>query len=314
MLKTILVPLDGSELADRALDYATALAIRSGARLQLVRSVEVSMLADVDPDVIMARATGRVERYLMDVASDLRQRGYACDIAVPVGYAAPAVLLEATLSRADLIVMASHGRTGPQRWLFGSVAEGIVGSSRVPVLVDRAGHPGRRERLLTAHPRLLVALDGSPFAEAALPAAAQLAVDISAELELVRVVERPRDVTTDRDGFVVAYVDERERTLRERGGQYLERLRQYVAERWPRLTVHTSVRQGDPAAELAAAAAFADAALIVMATHGRTGLERSVVGSVAGRVLERGTAPVVFVRPISDQLVAKPAAVAARST
>jgi nucleotide-binding universal stress UspA family protein len=145
-----------------------------------------------------------------------------------------------------------------------------------------------------------VPLDGSSFAEASIEPAAQLAVDLGGELELVRVAERPQDVDTDRDGFVVGYVDQLEYSLRRRSLDYLDAVRRRLADRWPELTVHTSFRFGEPQSEIPAAAADGRAALIVMATHGLTGLRRSVVGSVSGRVLEHSGVPLVLVHTRSE--------------
>jgi nucleotide-binding universal stress UspA family protein len=301
MLRTILVPLDGSELAARALTCATALSRRMGARLLLVRTVEVGDLADVDVSGSNARAIGSAERYLMDLASDIRALGFACDIAVPTGRAAEGVLLEAQRGHADLIVLTSHGRTGPGRWLFGSVAEAIVAETEVPVLVERAGKDGAPDFFLSTNPRLLVPLDGSPFAEASVEPAAQLAIDLAGELELVHVAERPADVAADRDGNIVGYVDQLEDSLRTRSLDYLDAVRRRLADQWPPLTVHTSFRFGEPQAQLSAAAADSHAALIVMATHGLTGLRRSMVGSVAGRVLEHSSVPVVLVHSAAER-------------
>jgi nucleotide-binding universal stress UspA family protein len=78
---------------------------------------------------------------------------------------------------------------------------------------------------------------------------------------------------------------------------YLESAARQLSERWPSLSVDVQVRLGDPAAAIDQTVATTGAALVVMATHGRTGLRRSIMGSIAGQVLERGTVPLVLVRP-----------------
>jgi nucleotide-binding universal stress UspA family protein len=198
-----------------------------------------------------------------------------------------------------MIVLTSHGRTGPGRWLFGSVTEEIVAGSEVPVLVERAEQAARAARpglRLTPRPRLLVPLDGSTFAEGVLPRAAQLASDLGGALDLVRVAKRPRDVVDSADGSVVGYVDQLQEALRTRSLAYPGGIRQRLLERWPELPVQIGVRLGEPAPEITAAALADYAALIVMATHGLTGLRRSVVGSVAGRLLQQDQVPLVLVQ------------------
>jgi nucleotide-binding universal stress UspA family protein len=293
MLRSILVPLDGSPLAERALAYATALSIPTGARLVLVRTAA----AGPDADVPWTASTAAAKRYLMDIARDLKQRGFACELAAPSGRPAECVLAEEHTHRADLIVMSTHGRTGPGRWLFGSVAEAVVASSPVPVLVERAWQPVRREPLLSESPGILVPLDGSPFAESALEPAAALAEDLGAALILLRVEDRPSDVLSDEYGRPVAYLDRQENWARTRATNYLDTAANHMAEHWPGVAVRSDVRLGDPATAIAEAAASASAALVFMATHGRTGVRRAIMGSVAGQVLERSGVPLVLIRP-----------------
>jgi nucleotide-binding universal stress UspA family protein len=296
MLRSILVPLDGSELAERALAYATALSIPTGARLILVRAVRAHTLPGTDQRSAQADAVRAAEEYLFDVAVGLIGRGFQCECATPYGNAAKWIVEDAGLRHADLIVMTTHGRTGPGRWLLGSVAESVVANASVPVLVERAWRPIRREPLLMEQPRLLVPLDGSAFAEAALEPAAALAIDLGARLVLLRVESKPVDVLKDSTGRVLAYVDQLLEQASSVATDYLQGLAERVANQWPGVTVQTEVVFGEPSAAIAEAARDPGAALIVMATHGRTGAPRAVMGSVAGRVLEQGNVPLVLVR------------------
>ena len=296
MLRSILVPLDGSNLAERALAYATALSVPTAASLVLVRAVAANTLADIDDSVARAHGLATAKQYLSEQAAKLRDRGRACEIATPLGSPAGCILSEAKRG-VDLIVMSTHGRTGPIRWLLGSVAESVVARSPVPVLLDRAWHPVRREPLLSQRPRLLVPLDGSRFAETAVDTAAGLAEDIGAELILLRVELASTDVVHDEFGRVITYLDELDERARVLASDYLESAARQLAERWPSLSVDVQVRLGDPAAAIDQTVATTGAALVVMATHGRTGLRRSIMGSIAGKVLERGSAPLVLVRP-----------------
>ncbi|HLZ26827.1 MAG TPA: universal stress protein [Chloroflexota bacterium] len=285
MLRTILVPLDGSRLAERALEYATAIAVPTAARLILMRTVAET------------EARHAAERYLNDTAFGLRQRGFDCDTATPVGSAADWIVAEAESREVDLVAMSTHGRTGPGRWLFGSIAESVVASCQVPVLVGRAWQPIRRAPLLTQRPTLLVPLDGSAFAESALWPACRLADDLGGELVLLRVEARATDVLRDEFGRTIAYLDQQDKQARELAADYLNRAANGVRTQWPGLPVHTDTRLGTPAACIAEAAISTQAAMVFMATHGRTGLQRTVMGSVAGQVLEHGTTPLVLLRP-----------------
>jgi nucleotide-binding universal stress UspA family protein len=248
---SILVPLDGSELAERVLAYATALSIPSAAPVLLVRAVRTHSLPGTDEPAAQARALAEAETYLADVAASLRARGFECEWRTVYRNPAESIVSEAQLHHVRLIAMTTHGRTGPGRWLLGSVAEGVVSQSPVPVLVERAWHPIRREPLLTDAPRLLVPLDGSPFSESAVEPAARLADDIGAELTLLRVDAQPTHVVTDELGKVLAYVDELEQQARSAATDYLVAIAERVGQGWPGLTVTTDVRFGEPAETIA---------------------------------------------------------------
>jgi nucleotide-binding universal stress UspA family protein len=161
--------------------------------------------------------------------------------------------------------------------VLGSVAEGLVKCSRRPVLLQRAWDPGRRALLLADQPLVLVTVDGSRFSEAALPAACTLADDLGATIMLVRVMPGRHDAGVP---------------------EHLEALAARLRAEWPNVTIATHLDYGDPAVAIVAATEDIGAALVVMATHGRTGLERVTLGSVADGVLRRGRAPLVLVHPL----------------
>jgi nucleotide-binding universal stress UspA family protein len=286
MLNKILVPLDGSELAERGLTYATALAGATGAHVLLVRVAFSHTLAGVDPRERQAGAVREAEVYLQQIAAQLRERGFVCETVARYGHAAECITESARTRNADLIVMATHGRTGPGRWVLGSVAEAVVASSMVPVLVQRAWQPLFGEALLNHTPKLIVPLDGSGFAEAALEPAAHLAEQLGARLILVRVGDTPSAVREALD--------------------YFPSVQAHVAEHHPGVSIATDVRVGEPCVGIEEAVAYHEAALVVMATHGRGGPMRSILGSVAGKLLQVCDVPVVLIRPApveADQLV-----------
>jgi nucleotide-binding universal stress UspA family protein len=236
--------------------------------------------------------------YLEKTAADLRDRGFSVDTAELSGEHVAAVISQAAREfPADLIVMTTHGRTGPTRWVLGSVAEALVACSPAPILLQRAWDPGRRAVLLGDQPTLLVPVDGSRFSEAVLPAALALADDLGAEILLVRVDPRSHDVLrADED------------VPNSPGKQEYHpvvAIREYLEELAARLRgdsavpISYRVECGDPATAIMATAEDTHAALVVMATHGRTGFQRMVLGSVADAVLQHGRAPPVLVHPTS---------------
>src|SRR5579864_5951390 len=172
MFKNILVPLDGSPLAEAALPYATALAARTGARLTLMRAAQyASLLGDVA--VEQHRSVEAAEEYLDRQVERLAADGYAVQAAVPFGGStATWIIEEADVRHADLVIMATHDRVGADRWVHGSVAETVVHRSITPVMVVRGGVVEQlAKRFADKDPVLIVPLDGSELAEAALPVA-----------------------------------------------------------------------------------------------------------------------------------------------
>jgi nucleotide-binding universal stress UspA family protein len=294
MLTNILVPLDGSPASEAALPFAEDLARRAAATLTLVRAVVGRRLA-YDP-VGQQRAVNNAEDYLVSLAGNLEASGLNVQIGVPFG-SSPAswILEEIELHHADLVVMATHDRVGPDRWLHGSVAETVVSGTSTPVLLVREvdGQPPV-PRFDDQEPVLVVPLDGSELAEAALPIARELSRLIGARVVVVGVIP-PVGHLIAVEGGVAPYTDSAHISTEIDAQAYLEAsLGRLGADP---VGTETLVRSGEPAVEIAAIAAEYRAAAIVMATHGRTGVVRALLGSVAGGVLHRSPAPVLLIHP-----------------
>jgi nucleotide-binding universal stress UspA family protein len=158
----------------------------------------------------------------------VRERGFTCQTVVPYGHAAECIVEQARIRDADLIVMATHGCTGPGRWIFGSVAESVVAGSPVPVLVQRAWQPVFGDPMWNDQPEVVVTLDGSVFAETALDPAAGLAADLGARLVLVRAETDPSVA-----GETMAY---------------LAHMQARLAASYPALPIESDLRIADSAA------------------------------------------------------------------
>ena len=284
MLKKILVPLDGSALAEPALTYATALASETGAELVLLRAAIAHTMVGADPRERQLGAIHEAEEYLEQLAVRVRAHGCACETVVRFGHAVDCIVESARTRQVDLIVMATHGRTGPGRWVLGSVAESVVAASPVPVLVQRAWQPQFGAAVFSDSPKLIVPLDGSLLAETALQPAATLAEDLGGRLVLLKVED---------DAFAIVQAT-----------AYLAQAQARLAAIRPALSIETDVRVGEPAQGIDQAVVHHEAVLVVMATHGRSGLRRAVLGSIAGKVVQHGVVPVVLFRPapVEDDL------------
>ncbi len=316
MFKHILVPLDGSLLAERALPLAARLARASQGSLLLLRVVPTLSEAGIyatEPTVLLHEVLetdrNRAIGYLAQIATSDYLQGLQTHIAVYSGQAAPFILDVAQQQRVDLIVMSSHGYTGITRWALGSVAQKVIQHSAVPVLVLR--EQGGKLDTLTRPLRALVALDGSKLSEATLLPAAHLVTAGSAplpgELHLLQLVKLP--TLEEEWAYERSHLDVEARQVAVReAGNYLQALSEKLSQEnraEPRPKVTWSVEECKQVAESLIRIAETGKGIaisqtsdvIAMATHGRSGLQRWIVGSVTDRVLNGTTLPLLIVRP-----------------
>lgn len=299
MFRTVMVPLDGSELSERALPYAATLAATAKGEMILVRVALAPPPARLDGlgwESAQLDAVNEAEAYLARIAQRMRPE-IGVKTTAPYGRAPQQLLETIRQYGADAVVMATHGRTGLAHVLHGSVAEALLANSPVPIFLVHA-RPGRAAAaafspLVT---RALVPLDGSAFAEHALDTAAKL-VGPTGEIALVRVVEPPDNVEYDENGRVLAYLDQQEEARTREARMYLSNVATQLHARYPAIRAVNDVRIGEPIDGIVLSARARGVGLVVMATHGRTGLRRAAVGSVAGGVVRTASVPVILVGP-----------------
>jgi nucleotide-binding universal stress UspA family protein len=314
----LLVPLDGTPFAESALPLARSIARRADAELVLVHAYEPPAAVGEWPGAAFGdpQTLHEIRRAAQDYLDDVVARTGAGRGVLLDGAPATAIHDAALEMDADLVVMASHGRGGVARFVFGSTAESVVREGGVPVLVvprseaqlhdEAAADPGARvdtrEAPLPRH--LLIALDGSPEAETILAPAFALARLLGSEVTLVTVRDPGRDRaalllptsvldTSRSDERVLA--DEGEPPPDERA--YLDAVaRRLAADGW---RAATRVLDGHPVVEqLLRGVQELGADWVAMSTHGRGLWGRLVEGSVAEAVLERVFMPVLLLRPI----------------
>lgn len=344
MYTRILVPLDGSPRAEAALPVAARLALTSGGTLVLTRIVNVN--PELSP--YFAVPIGSAPQLTYDIIDDakayLEQMRYhpsirriATETNVFLGMTAPALLEAITETKADIVVMCSHGRVGFARWALGSVAQRITRHSPVPVLVLREGKPLLPDAIAErGYPlRVLVSLDGSQLAEAVLPhiitILTALAGQNGSEMHLTTIVS-PFDLDvagiTQSAGVEAAqrYMDTTVERLRAADAMSHIRITSNVAVSRDIAGYLINMAEGDQGMSSAdtdtsnVETAAPDEPhggydLMAMATHGRTGFTLWAVGSVTERVLQSSRLPLFIVRPenISAE-AAKPGESANRET
>ncbi|MFN3973987.1 MAG: universal stress protein [Dehalococcoidia bacterium] len=296
-MKTILVALDGSPIAEQVLPLVRLLGERLPARLVLFTAVPpltgevqrayAQLRLPLDVAVHLARA----EEYLSLTARPLRGAGLEVVIKAQEGEPVDQILTYAQEVKADFIALTTHGRTGFARLVMGSVADRLLRTSSVPLILVKARPPTARP----APPRVqsvLVPLDGSPLAEAVLPTARELAKALQVDLLLARVVSIPVAISMWPEAST--YLAETLESLRQEAQTYLSALQADITAKGE--SVRTEVREGQPAEEVVALARR-HSSLVVMATHGYGGARRLFLGSVAQRVLLTLGGPAVVMRP-----------------
>jgi nucleotide-binding universal stress UspA family protein len=296
MYRSILVPLDGSEFSEQALPIAANIGKRSGSKLHIVRAhspiAALSRESDFVVDMELDEKTRLVETlYLAGVAKQVKE---AVDIEVTPtlvkSFGAEALREQAIRDDADLVVMATHGRGGFSRFWLGSMADALIRTLPMPVLLVRPQEMALSLSDTFAPRHILIPLDGSVRAEGILEPAIELGELFAAEFTLLRVVEpfmSPLEFANQ------GLNDEFER----RNLAYLEGIAAKFHDR--SLHVKTRVVLNRPAAiAILEQARTLNADLIALETHGRGGLGRLLLGSVADKVIRGAQIPVLVHRPL----------------
>ncbi|MBI2080393.1 MAG: universal stress protein [candidate division NC10 bacterium] len=283
----ILVPLDGSPLAETILPVAEEWAREEGAEVVVLRSVQARTAPNGDEREARVRAVEEGEAYLKGVAARMERRGLP-QVRWGVSEEEPvAAIAHAARDGVDLIAMATHGRGGLSRLLLGSVAEAVIRAAGVPVLLIR----GQSAWKPWATRKIVVPLDGSEGSEEILPVVQRLAGPRALTVLVVKVID---PLAASPAVETVRWPNELMALQREDAARYLAKVMEPLRARGLRVECHVAV--GRPAETIAAVAGREQADLIVMATHGRSGLSRVLLGSVAGGVLRNASVPVLLFR------------------
>ena len=306
MFRRILTPLDGSTLSEGILPYVRALAPAFGSRVELLRTYQdpaqdfvpldiadlQSVTAALEP--VARRLHNQAEQYLASVASGLNELGIETDISVRSGPSALHIVNEAEEVEGTLVAMSTHGRTGVGRWIMGSVTDRVLHTTMTPLLMvhpERGAPTGESTASIRT---LIVPLDGSELAESVLPVAAETAKALGAAVTLARTVGVPSGYYAETDdaggtgvGILGAMEDEAEEYLGVKAGE----LRNNGVSQ-----VRISVSRGTAAVEIEELARNTPDSMIVASTHGRSGVGRTVLGSVTDRLARHSGHPALIVR------------------
>jgi len=292
VIRTILVPLDGSPESEAVLPVASEVAHRTGSTLVLLTSVyqpggwgEFQFTVDLEKEARLA------QQYIDTRKVELERDGLIVEAQTVSGPPAQAVIDYAVARPADLVAMSTHGRSGATRWALGSVADQVLHGSHTPLLLVRSHRPAAT--VPPAFRKILVPYDGSELSEAALPFIQEFAKAFGASLVLFHALFPPASAYP---GFEAPIASDRLwRDLREIAEKQLAELSEKLGKAG--LQVTTAVTFGPTVDEIIQAATAGQADLIAMSTHGRSGVGRWIMGSVADAVVRRSELPVLIVRP-----------------
>lgn len=301
MFERILVPLDGSPRAELVLSQVGRLLRREDSEILLLRSVDVPSTLAGRIDVARARREerGEAQRYLHDLARRFADQGAKVHGRVVEGPPAEAILEAARTEGATLIAMSTHGRSGVARWVMGSVAEKVVRASDLPVLLVRSFRRSPQGDLEPVTPqelpfrRILVPTDGSAESLAVVGPAEKLGLLFGSQVVLLHVQVPYIPPAGVYPGMEGAYIPQPPPPPPEKDPA-TDKAAERFAHAGLKVTRVTTV--GDPAAEIVDHSHAAGVDLIAMATHGRSGLSRWMLGSVAERVIRSSGVPLLVVR------------------
>jgi nucleotide-binding universal stress UspA family protein len=306
MIRRVLIPFDGSELAERVIPHLLRFVAPERTELLLMTALSSSIfplfndtLRSLTVERSILSHESEASEQVHAVTQQLDQLGFSVESQFLQGTPAESILRLSQEANVDLIAMSTHGRTGLGLALLGSVADEVVRHACPPVFLVPAQTVAKSDPL----PRtILLPLDGSPLAETAIPVARQFAQNTGASIHLLRVVE-PHDDADESTDEPISYLpgDIGEQPISRQAACYLERIR--LRLQFSGTVSHCQIAQGNPSDAIVRIAHEKNADVIVMSTHARTGVERLLHGSVVGQVISKTRCPLLLMRgkvPVED--------------
>jgi nucleotide-binding universal stress UspA family protein len=301
MYNKILIPLDGSKTAEKVLPYARYLAGQFKIPVELLAVVDIAEIATHMTaekarflDTMVEDSVRASENYLHGIAATFK--GVTVKNTIERGRAEDAIIEKGGGYKDTLIAMATHGRSGLNRFLLGSVAEKVLRGTSNPLLLARASEAASAEGEAVLK-TVIVPLDGSEVAEKVLPEAADTAKKLGLEIVLFRAYHIPYNAYSADEGFYAVNFDELIAGVRDEADEYLKT--QVAAVKKLGVEKVSAVsKEGFAGDEIIALGRNTPGGLIAMSSHGRSGVKRWVLGSVAETVVRYGTGPVLVIRAV----------------
>ncbi|MFC1934617.1 universal stress protein [Chloroflexota bacterium] len=296
MLWKILVPLDGSQLAEITLPYVEEMAARLDSEVTLLSVSESKESHDYyQQEVYIQRTADETNTNARNHHEKPKDKDVKVDAAILTGDPSEEILQYASEQKFNLIVMATHGQSGMIVWNLGTVAKRVLRATTRPVLLIRAKnvHPDIRKRGILH--RILVPLDGSKESEAVVPYVEDLTSKLGAEVVLFHVAASGMYFFTDQGASTVPQAGDKVKKQERDAVNYLTTVANKLKEKGIR--VNFEVRYGrSPAEEIIKYRREIYADMVAMSSHGRAGVKRWALGSVTDKVLDAGYAHFLLVK------------------
>ncbi len=298
MYKRILVPLDGSELAERVIPYAVSIANALSSQVSLLRIVDSVPEQWADPthgrylDQLTSSFRNQAMDYLEGIAAPLRREGITVTCSAHEGNPSELIINESSREAETLIALSTHGRSGINRWVMGSVTDKVLHGVSAPLLILRS-QEGNPPASLEAN-NIILPLDGSALSEQVLPHVVSLAKALGASVTLLRTTDISYYTPMGED-YPASMYDDLIQEATVEAEEYLKHMSQQLSNEGVGES-QSYVRQGEAAGTILDMADDSPSTLIAMCTHGRSGVGRWVLGSVTDRVVRHSNRPVLVVR------------------
>jgi nucleotide-binding universal stress UspA family protein len=296
MIKNILVPLDGSSLAEGALPAASALSKATGAKILLIHVIEKNPPANIHGQTHL-QSEEDAKKYLEEIAKQFLSDKQEVECHVhnePVDRVAESITNHIVEFESDILVMCSHGNGGLRDMLYGNIAQQIVANKKAPVLII---HPDQQPTdMIIKFEKILIPVDGLPEHEQGLDFAVYLAKILHASLFLFLVVPTPSTLEGEQAAvstlLPISSAFALEELESDAEGYLCDHIDRLCAQG---IEVNGEIRRGNPIDEIDHFVRENSFDLVVIGTHGKSGVDAFWSASKASRIISRITSPVLLV-------------------
>ncbi len=294
MFKKILIPLDGSELGELTLPCTEELARKLDSQVDLICVCEPAEhkyhhMAQLYIEKVAEEVRGRIKASYAGETKPIQVKPVVLS-----GKPASEIIDYAEKNNIDLIVMTSHGRSGPKPWDLGSTVHKVIERISKPILLVRADSTNRKENKESIFSNILVPLDDSENGEVVLPYIKELTNKLKSKVILLRVIASGYHVHTVGGLDYISLPETQVERMKAEASPYLTKISHELESAGT--AVSSEVRTGDAAEKILKLADEKNAHLITMSTHGHSGIERWTLGSVTHKVLHNGKTSLLLVR------------------